>query len=130
MNLRRLLALLVLLSLPAFAKYIPGPITKYKIEAKLDAKAKTIMGHEVIVWKNHTTDAIPDLQFHTYLNAFKNNYSTFMREGGASSRRVRFGKADDAWGYVQIHSLKVDGKDLTAQLKYIQPDDGNTLDQT
>ncbi|HSE49453.1 MAG TPA: M1 family metallopeptidase [Terriglobales bacterium] len=126
----RLLALLLVFALPAFAKYIPDPIVKYKIDARLDPKARTVKGHEVIVWRNHTSDSIPDLQFHTYLNAFKNNYSTFMREGGASSRRVRFGKGDDAWGYIQIHSIKVDGQDLTAQLRYIQPDDGNPLDQT
>lgn len=125
-----LLALLLLVSLPACAKYIPDPIVKYKIEARLDPRAKTVKGHAIIVWRNHTTDSIPDLQFHTYLNAFKNNYTTFMREGGATSRRVRFAKGDDAWGYVQVHSLKVDGQELTAQLRYIQPDDGNPFDQT
>src|SRR4051812_16726050 len=130
MNVRRLLASLLLLAPPAFAKYIPDPIVKYKIEARLDAKAKTITGHEVIVWRNHSTDSIPDLQFHTYLNAFKNNYSTFMREGGENSRRVHFTGDAQAWGYVQIHSFKVDGRDLTSAMRYIQPDDGNPFDQT
>jgi hypothetical protein len=130
MNVRRLLALLLLLTLPAFAKYIPDPIVKYKIDARLDAKTKIIKGHEVIVWRNHSKDAIPDLQFHTYLNAFKNNYSTFMREGGSTSRRVSFAGDSMAWGYVQISSLKVDGRDLTAAMHYIQPDDANPFDQT
>lgn len=130
MKLPRLLALLVLLALPALAKYIPDPIVKYKIDARLDAKAKTIAGHEIIVWRNHSQDAIPDLQFHTYLNAFKNNHTTFMREGGETSRRVSFTGDAKSWGYVQIHSFKVDGHDLTSAMRYIQPDDGNPFDQT
>ena len=69
----------------AQAKYIPDPIVQYKIDARLDAKAKTIKGREVIQWRNHTSDTIPDLQFHLYLNAFKNNLSTFFREGGAEN---------------------------------------------
>ncbi|MFB3813936.1 MAG: M1 family metallopeptidase [Terriglobales bacterium] len=119
-----------LLVATAHARFIPDPIVRYKIDARLDADAKTIKGREVIVWKNHTSDTIPDLQFHLYLNAFKNNYSTFMREGGAESRRVRFRNRADAWGYQRVHQIKVDGADLTGKLEYIQPDDGNPNDQT
>ncbi len=112
------------------AKFIPDPIVQYKIEARLDPKTKTIKGHEVVQWRNHTTDTISDLQFHLYLNAFKNNLSTFFREGGANSRRVRFRDDADAWGYVTVNAIKVDGEDLTAKMQYIQPDDGNPYDQT
>ena len=130
MRVRWLCGFLLLACLPAAAKYIPDPIVRYRIRAALDPAAKTVRGSEVILWRNHSTGAVPDLQFHLYLNAFKNTYSTFMREGGAASRRVRFRADADAWGYEQIHSLKVDGEDLTAALEYIQPDDGNPDDQT
>ncbi len=120
----------VLLVCTAQAKYIPDPIVTYKIDARLDAKAKTVQGREVITWRNHTQEAVPDLQFHLYLNAFKNSYSTFMREGGEDSRRVKWVNRDDSWGYQQVHSLKVDGEDLTGRMHFIQPDDGNTDDQT
>lgn len=69
-----LLFTVVLVAIAAQAKYIPDPIVRYKIDARLDPKAKTIKGHEVVVWKNHTTEMVPDLQFHLYWNAFKNNY--------------------------------------------------------
>jgi len=115
---------------PAHAKFIPDPIVRYKIEARLDVKAKTVKGHEIIMWRNHTADSIPDLQFHTYLNAFKNNLSTFMREGGASSRRVSFRASPESWGYEQMESIKVNGQELTSKMRYIQPDDGNPDDQT
>jgi len=122
-----LLALLLLVALPAFGKYIPDPVVEYRIDARLDAKQKTLQGRETIVWRNHSADSVPDLQFHTYYNAFKNNHSTFMREGGAESRRVRF---RDSWGYTRITALKVDGQDVMARMRYIQPDDGNPHDQT
>lgn len=126
---RRYLLLCVLLTVTAaYGKFIPDPIVRYKIDARLDAVQKSIKGREVIVWKNHTTDTIPDLQFHLYLNAFKNNHSTFMRESGGENRGNHFDHRH--WGYEQIHTIKVDGRDLTSKLEYIQPDDGNPDDQT
>jgi hypothetical protein len=126
---RLLFAVALLVSL-AHARFIPDPIVRYRIDARLDAKTKMIQGHEIIVWRNHTNDAIPDLQFHLYLNAFKNDYSTFMREGGAESRRVKFQDKAESWGYEQVRGIKVDGSDLTGKIEYIQPDDGNPDDQT
>ncbi len=113
----------------AQAKFIPDPIVRYKIDARLDAQKKAIAGHETIVWKNHTSGAVPDLQFHLYLNAFKNNQSTFMKEGGSRRGMPRKIRQED-WGYEQIHSIKVDGQDLTSKLEYIHPDDDNADDQT
>ncbi|MGZ7028650.1 MAG: hypothetical protein ACXVG9_04950, partial [Terriglobales bacterium] len=98
----------------AQAEFVPDPIVRYKIDARLDAARKTIAGRETIVWKNHTAGSVPDLQFHLYLNAFKNNQSTFMREGGSRRRTGTTGKAEE-WGYEQIHVIKVDGKDLTSK---------------
>src|SRR5579884_4291966 len=130
---KRLLAFavgLLVVSGIAQAKFIADPIVRYNINARLDVNAKTVAGHEVIIWKNHTADTIPDLQFHLYLNAFKNNYSTFMRESGGRNRSDEFHAGPQNWGYEQIKSLKVDGQDLTGKVEFIAPDDGNTQDQT
>ncbi len=130
---KRAILLLCSVSLMAplvHARFIADPIVRYKIDVRLDARAKTIDGHETIVWRNHTSDTIPDLQFHLYLNAFKNDRSTFMREGGAESRRVKFRNQADSWGYEQVRAIKADGADLTGKIEYIQPDDGNPDDQT
>ena len=121
---------LLLAALAAHAKYIPDPIVRYTIDARLDPTAKTVAGHEIIVWRNHSSDAVPDLQFHLYLNAFKNSYTTFMRESHGRHRQSRFRARPEEWGYEQIWSLKVDGQDLTAGMRFIQPDDGNPYDQT
>ncbi len=132
---RRLLVLLVsaaLLVPAAEAKFIPDPIIKYKIDARLDTKAHVIKGHEIIVWKNHTSDPVPDLQFHLYWNAFKNNYSTAAREASGMGRlyAASSGDKEETFGYQQVHSFKVDGQDLTKAMQYYAPDDGNPNDQT
>ncbi len=127
-----LLFAVAVVAIGAQPKFIPDPIVRYKIDARLDAKAKTIQGHEIIVWKNHTAGSVPDLQFHVYWNAFKNNYQTAVREGGGmGGGRMSF-RADDSaqWGYQQVQSFKVDGQDLTQAMHYYAPDDGNPYDQT
>jgi hypothetical protein len=111
------------------AKFVADPIVRYKIDAKLDAQKKTIAARETILWKNHTSGPVPDLQFHLYLNAFKNNQSTFMREGGSRRGMPEKTRPED-WGYEQVHLIKVDGQDLTPKLEYIHPDDDNAADQT
>ncbi|HXE92107.1 MAG TPA: M1 family metallopeptidase [Terriglobales bacterium] len=125
-----LLAVLMTATLPAWAKYIPDPIVKYQISARLDPRTKMVHGSETIEWRNASGDTITDLQFHLYLNAFKNTQTTFMREGGGTQRRVKFRAREDAWGYMQVRRILVDGEDLTIAMEYIQPDDGNKQDQT
>jgi hypothetical protein len=122
-----LLACVLLLSTAGTAKFIPNPIVRYRIDARLNPAEQTIKGHQVIQWRNHSDDSITDLQFHLYLNAFKNNQTSYMTDG--SNRRDFPGRPQD-WGYQQVHSIKVDGEDLTAKMGYIAPDDGNQFDQT
>jgi len=61
-------------------------IANYEIKAKLNHVDRTIKGIEKLNWRNTSQDVITELQFHMYLNAFKNNQSTFMTEGGSSSQ--------------------------------------------
>jgi hypothetical protein len=105
------------------------PIVHYHIEATLDVQRKAIRGRELLRWKNDSSDRVSELQFHLYLNAFKNSETTFMRESRGTSRVERFDYQH--WGYIEVRSLKiVGGEDLTRQMEYIQPDDGNPADQT
>ena len=115
---------------------IEHPIVQYQMSAKLDPATKTIKGHYVLAWWNHTDDTIPDLYFHLYLNAFKNMDSSFLQE--ASSRRREGALKDwlsipgkDKWGWVQIDHIQiVNGADLTPLVTYSHPDDNNSQDQT
>ncbi|MCH8963228.1 MAG: M1 family metallopeptidase, partial [Bacteroidetes bacterium] len=115
----------------------------YTINVTLDPEARTVRGQERITWRNPDNVPVEELQFHLYLNAFKNPQSTFMRESGGRHRG--FSAEDpDRWGGVEITSMKVaasdaptlsatyrteDG-DLTDRITFIQPDDDNANDQT
>src|SRR6476620_12271685 len=56
----------------------------YTIRATLDPATRTITGAETIVWRNISSRAATDLQFHLYWNAWRDARSTFMRERALS----------------------------------------------
>ncbi|HEY7182455.1 MAG TPA: M1 family metallopeptidase [Blastocatellia bacterium] len=111
----------------------PQPIASYKIDVqlKLDDKQhpKHLEGAERLTWFNHSNDTISDLQFHLYLNAFKNEKSAFFKESGGQLR------GDEAqpgeWGWIDVDKMKLaGGEDLTSKIEFIHPDDDNADDQT
>lgn len=105
------------------------PIVQYRIAARLDPEAKAVTGSESLTWLNNSTDEVGELRFHLYLNAFKNEKSTFMRESGGQLRGDR--AEEGKWGYVDIRSMKLEsGYDLKPSMKYLHPDDENADDQT
>lgn len=104
-------------------------IVDYRIKAKLSPEEKIVFGEEVLTWLNTGDVPISELHFHLYLNAFKNNRSTFMKESGGSHRGFAIDK--DRWGYIDISRIGIQGgADLTSALEHIQPDDQNPDDQT
>ena len=101
-------------------------ITSYNISVSLDTDAKTVSGRVNAVWVNKSPDIVPDVQLHLYLNAFRSNKSTFYVESGGSP-----GSREIDYGWVDISSIKTaEGTDLSASMKYIQPDDENIEDMT
>jgi hypothetical protein len=104
-------------------------IANYRISVTLDTQEKTLTGKEVLIWRNASTDRVSELQFHLYLNAFKNSQSTFMKEFHGSSRDVVM--TQDRWSWIDVTSMKKsDGEDLTGRTEFIHPDDDNDKDQT
>jgi hypothetical protein len=103
----------------------------YDMDVKLNTETKIVDGQMLLKWRNISQDTITELQFHLYLNAFKNTRTTFMKESGGSFRGDVAGTDDLSWGYVDIKDLKIKGgENLTKKIEYIQPDDGNKDDQT
>ncbi len=109
----------------------------YSIDVRLDPETRTLTGREVITWRNITTRATSELQFHLYYNAWKNTSSTWMRErlmSGGRSELARRPAEDWAWTEVSAVRLLSDNAapfiDLTSGKRYSAPDDGNPLDQT
>ncbi len=123
----RLMLVLFLVSPCAYAD--SKAIANYTIVARLNPAEKSVTGHETLLWKNDSLDPIPELQFHLYMNAFKNTKSTFIRESGGQLRGDRLQK--DSWGYIDIRRMQIaGGADLTKTIKFSAPDDGNADDRT
>jgi hypothetical protein len=107
-------------------------VVHYEIEAKYDAATHTVDATEALTYHNLTGQALDHFPFHLYQNAFQPN-STWVREAKLEGNRDT---AYDKWeakeyGSEEIKSLEVVGQgDLTSQLQYIQPDDGNKDDKT
>jgi hypothetical protein len=111
-----------------------SPLSKrnanYVINARLDTDQKVVYASEKLQWKNISNHPVRELQFHLYLNAFRNLKSTFLSK--LHYRHRRFSRLDSTkLGGIDIDRLVVDGKyDLTSKIEFIQPDDGNICDST
>ena len=121
-----LLALLALAG-PAAADPLPvhaQRVVDYAIDVRLDAENRSITGRERLTWSNPSNDTVGELWFHLYLNAFRNNRSTFFRESGGQLRGEWM--PDEGWGWTAVRKmLLADGTDLTSRIRFEHPDDGN-----
>jgi hypothetical protein len=108
----------------------------YTIDVELDTRARTLSARETLVWTNITSTTTGELQFHLYYNAWRNDDSTWMREHALTfwwqSARLR---RDNDFAAIDISSLELSAGaraavDLTKQMRFIAPDDGNEEDRT
>lgn len=94
---------------PAFRRPGPPPpaIASYQIEATLDASRHRITGKETLTWVNTGQSPVSMLPFHLYMNAFKNESSTFMQESHGHHRGQS--RAKGSWGWIDVNTLSIDG---------------------
>src|SRR6266508_4161786 len=105
------------------------PIASYDISCRLDTGKKAIEGTELLTWTNGTARPADTLQFHLYLNAFRNTRSSLWKESRGEGREG--GRRPDSWGSVELLRMTLqDNTDLLPTLSYISPDDGNPDDRT
>jgi hypothetical protein len=103
-------------------------VVAYQIDARFDAAKHTLDATEVLTYRNLTGKPQDTFPFHLYLNAFQPT-STFMREERRDRRDIEW--KDKYKASAEVKSLEVVGMgDLTSQIKFIAPDDGNTDDRT
>ncbi len=113
----------------SYSQPLSPRIANYNIDVRLDEPNKMLFGKEVLAWHNKSLDVISELQFHLYMNGFRNSKSTFMKESGGRLRGIKMDK--DGWGYIDVKKMTLQsGEDVTSALQFIQPDDGNTEDKT
>jgi hypothetical protein len=107
-------------------------VVHYMIDAHYDAASHTVNASEILTYHNLTGQALDHFPFHLYQNAFQPN-ATWVREAKiAGSRDMTYDKWDEKeYGSETINKVEVSNQgDLTSQLHYIQPDDGNKDDKT
>jgi hypothetical protein len=113
-------------------------VVHYEIDAKYDAGTHTVNATETLTYHNLTGQALDHFPFHLYQNAFQPK-ATFVREAKlVGSRDTAYAKWEDKdYGSEDIKHIFVLGAgdqggdlDMTNDLKYIQPDDGNKDDRT
>ena len=129
-------------------------IANYDIKAIFAPDEKMVHGNLLLHWRNTSKDTIKELQFHTYLNAFKNNKSSFLKSTASGplsdielpkfktwnkmdqmawlkSLGISKGEREDDWGWIEIKSMLLNNKnEVVERLTYIQPDDNNKNDET
>jgi hypothetical protein len=77
-------------------------------------------------WVNKSSDVVPDIRMHMYMNAFRSNKSTLYNESGGSP-----GSKKSDFGWIDIKTFTDrNGADLIGRMQFISPDDGNNQDQT
>ncbi len=129
-----ILNMLLIAGLGAQANMFDAPLSprlaNYTIEVRLDTETRKLYGKQKITWTNKSGDFIPDLQFHLYLNAFRNDQTTFMRESGGRHRSSTLEKRG-GWGWTKVTQISL-GKNINLldSIRFIQPDDGNIMDET
>src|SRR5579862_3071330 len=107
-------------------------VVHYEIDAKYDAASHTVNASEVLTYHNLTGQALDHFPFHLYQNAFQPK-ATFVRETKLmGTRDVDYDKWENKYyGSEDIKAIEVVGQgDLTSQLQFIAPDDGNKDDKT
>jgi len=107
-------------------------VVHYDIDAKYDTTKHTIDATEVLTYHNLTGQALDHFPFHLYQNAFQPN-ATWVRETKMQgSRDTGYEKWDPKqYGSEQIKSFEVVGQgDVTNNIQYVAPDDGNKDDKT
>jgi hypothetical protein len=104
-------------------------VASYAIDAVLDPTAHEVSGTAVVRWRNPSRIATDELFLHLYLNAFASNRTTFMNEqrGEADAFLARY---PNPWGGIDIAAIHLGERDVTAQLEFVRPDDGNPFDRT
>ncbi len=130
-----LMAVGALLAVSAAAQNTPlsDRVVAYQIEGTYNEKTHTLDATELLTYTNKTGTQLTRFPFHLFLNAFQPK-STWMTEAERTGQRDApkgAGWEDKHFGSNEVKSLEIVGAgDVTKQMKFISPDDGNADDRT
>lgn len=116
---------------PFFAEPLSNRMANYQIDCVLDHNAKKVDATQSILWVNPSPDTIHELRFYMYMNAFKNAQSSYL--DGVNLRAFGLNleeRKPEEWGYIEVTKCIRNGKSILNRAKYIQPNDGNEMDES
>ncbi len=119
-------ALLIFFIVPLIAY---EKVIDYSFKVRLFPEKRTVAGTELIRWKNTSEKEVSELMFHMYINAFKNEDTTFMKEAFINLKSKPYFKKKEETGWEKIKKITVNGEEIK-NLYYVQPDDNNPEDRT
>ena len=106
-------------------------IANYDIEVHLDHKGKNASCIQKLNWKNTSPDTLRELRFYMYMNAFKDFKSTYLKNTRKMFGQDLNNRTEKEWGHIEVtQAIDRNGNDLVQNQEYIQPNDGNALDET
>jgi hypothetical protein len=116
---------------PFFPKPLSARPANYEIYVTLDDHNKTIEATQTIRFSNQSPVPLRELRMYLYLNAFKNTESTFLKGTAQIFGQSFLNRKQNEWGWVDIEKIEQEGGgDLSTQMRFVQPDDGNKADQS
>ncbi len=90
-------------------------VADYVIDASLDADEHRITGSARITWHNRSSKSVRTLPFHLYMNAFRAEDTTWMREARGSHRGQKQAE-EGSWGYIDVKGVNLVDSPSTADL--------------
>ena len=106
-------------------------IANYDIEVHLDHNGKSASCIQKLNWKNTSPDTLRELRFYMYMNAFKDFKSTYLKNTRKMFGQDLNNRNEKEWGHIEVtQAIDRNGNDLVQNQEYIQPNDGNALDET
>jgi hypothetical protein len=130
------LTLCLTAALPGFGQNLCPQVANYTMDVRLDPAGRMVEGRETLLWTNTSADALGELWFHLYWNAFANNASTFLAESRRPRREAASEFRESDWGYSRVESIRIrkdpafEGLELLPSLTFRHPDDANEHDRT
>jgi len=105
-------------------------VANYRIDATLDPLRHTIEARQQLTWRNRSDQAIRSVYLHLYLNAHRNENSTFYTEerNGGEGFRSGLDAGAEKYGYTELRSVRQNGR--AVPWTFVQPDGGPATDRT
>lgn len=105
-------------------------VVSYTIKAKLDPDKHTLTGQQQLTWRNRSAQPVKSVYLHLYLNAFRNEGSTFFSEKRnlGFDFRTDVPMKDGEWGWIDMTRVEQGGAKVAQT--FVQPDNGPSTDMT